>query len=100
MKQLRYGTYARRLAGHDKGRLYIIIEETDGAVSLCDGRLRKVDNPKKKKKKHVLVEYNVSPVIEERIEAGRPVRDEDIRKALKEKEKHKGQEEEIIHVQE
>lgn len=40
-------------AGHDKGMRYIIIEETGDFVYLADGKIRTVDRPKKKRKKHI-----------------------------------------------
>ena len=46
------GELATSKAGHDKDRLYLIIGEEGDSVFLCDGRLRGVTNPKKKKKKH------------------------------------------------
>lgn len=47
------GEFARSKAGHDKGRLYIIIEESGDFVYLCDGNLRKLENPKQKRRKHI-----------------------------------------------
>lgn len=47
------GWMASSLAGHDKNKIYIIIEETDEYVWLCDGDLRKLENPKRKRIKHV-----------------------------------------------
>lgn len=47
------GEFARSKAGHDKGRLYIIVEESEDFVFLCDGRLRKLENPKCKRRKHI-----------------------------------------------
>ena len=54
---LNYETRAlvKSLAGHDRGRLYIIIEETEDSLFLTDGRLRPMEKPKRKKKKHVQV---------------------------------------------
>ena len=52
MKQLVKGMYARSLAGHDKGKLYIIIEADEAYVYLSDGRLRPLDKLKKKKLRH------------------------------------------------
>ena len=51
MKQLVKGMYARSLAGHDKGRLYIIIEANEIYVYLSDGKIRPLDKLKKKKLK-------------------------------------------------
>ena len=44
------GEFATSKAGHDKDRLYMIVGE-----DLCDGRLRGVEHPKKKKKKHIQI---------------------------------------------
>lgn len=43
------GCFARSLAGHDKTEIYIIVGEEPGYVYLSDGKLKKVENPKKKK---------------------------------------------------
>ena len=47
------GCFARSLAGHDKTEIYIIVGEEPGYVYLSDGKLKKVENPKKKKLKHI-----------------------------------------------
>lgn len=47
------GWMAKSLAGHDKDKIYIIIKETKECVWLCDGNLKKLENPKCKKSKHV-----------------------------------------------
>ncbi|MBP5384941.1 MAG: KOW domain-containing RNA-binding protein [Lachnospiraceae bacterium] len=47
------GYLARSLAGHDKGTLYIIIEETDDHVMLADGRYKTLEKPKRKNRKHI-----------------------------------------------
>lgn len=49
------GELATSKAGHDKGRLYMIVGEEEEWVYLCDGRLRGVEHPKKKKKKHIQI---------------------------------------------
>jgi ribosomal protein L14E/L6E/L27E len=53
MVQYRLGYFATSLCGHDKGRLYMIVDEVEDRVGLCDGIHRCLDNPKMKKKKHV-----------------------------------------------
>ena len=47
------GEFATSKAGHDKDRLYMIVGEEEEWVYLCDGRLRGVEHPKKKKKKQI-----------------------------------------------
>ena len=49
------GELATSKAGHDKDRLYMIVGEEGECVYLCDGRLRGVEHPKKKKKKPILI---------------------------------------------
>ena len=47
------GYFAESLAGHDKGRIYMIVSEDGEMLGLCDGVHRLMENPKYKKKKHV-----------------------------------------------
>ena len=49
------GEFATSKAGHDKDRLYLIVGEEGECVYLCDGSLRGVEHPKKKKKKHIQI---------------------------------------------
>ena len=55
------GELATSKAGHDKDRLYMIVKEEEECVYLCDGRLRGVTNPKKKKKKHIQIIHVAVP---------------------------------------
>ena len=41
------------LAGRDKDQLFYVIETEDNYVFLADGKGRKLENPKRKKLKHV-----------------------------------------------
>ena len=49
------GFLASSKAGHDKDKIYVIIKEDTEYVWLTDGKIRTVDNPKKKRKKHIQV---------------------------------------------
>ena len=49
------GELATSKAGHDKDRLYMIVGEEGECVYQCDGWLRGVEHPKKKKKKHIQI---------------------------------------------
>ena len=50
---------ARSLAGHDKEELFLVIMEDKDWVWLCDGKRRKLDKLKKKKKIHVQIIKNL-----------------------------------------
>jgi len=69
------GCPARSLAGHDKDKYYIILKEDGEYVTLADGKLRTVERPKRKKKKHI--QAGKRPLL-----AGVPVTDDAIRTAL------------------
>ena len=63
MKKIEKGMLAKSLAGHDEGSIYIIVETDAQYVYLVDGRIRTLDRPKRKKRKHVQVilkKYNMS----------------------------------------
>lgn len=53
MELYQTGNLAKSLAGHDKGRIYMIIREENEMVYLADGKIRPVERPKCKRKKHV-----------------------------------------------
>ena len=41
------------LAGRDQGKLFYVIDVKDGYAVIADGKGRKLENPKRKKLKHV-----------------------------------------------
>lgn len=49
------GYLAYSLSGHDKGRVYLIMEEDGDYVYLADGDVRLIDRLKKKNRKHIQV---------------------------------------------
>lgn len=83
------GYFATSLAGHDKGRIYMIVSEEGEMLGLCDGIHRCLDNPKYKKKKHVQMmrSERMAEAFPELIRA--EDRDFRIRKAISDLEKGK-----------
>ena len=70
------------LAGHDKGRLYLVLGEEGGRLLLADGRGRKLDAPKRKSAAHVRsVGTSAHPAVE-KLHRGEPVTDKQLRCAL------------------
>ncbi len=86
MREFQRGMFARSLAGHDKGRLYIILDTDGEYVYLADGKNRLPDAPKKKRRCHVQVDYHISAFIQDRLNSCGRLRDEDIKRAIKLKE--------------
>ncbi|AEE97305.1 KOW domain-containing RNA-binding protein [Mahella australiensis] len=77
------GQVVRSKAGRDKGRYFIVIgiEGSDYAF-IADGVLRKVENPKKKKLKHLEIKNELIGEIKEKISNSKRLSNSDIRKAL------------------
>ena len=51
------GIIVRSKAGHDKGQLFVISgvsDEKGGCVYIVNGKTRRIENPKKKKPKHLI----------------------------------------------
>lgn len=81
------GELATSKAGHDKDRLYMIVGEEGECVYLCDGRLRGVEHPKKKKKKHIQIIHSSAQdtliqIIKQNLQGERDEIDRQIRKTL------------------
>ena len=63
MERYKAGMLARSIAGHDRGKIYVIIDTDDAYVYLADGRIRTLGKLKKKKKKHIQLicrEYDIT----------------------------------------
>ena len=78
------GMFAISKAGHDKNRMYLIMKEEGDFVYLADGKIRKTENPKKKKKKHLqLVKTGIDEKLSEKLKNGQTVYNEEIKLAIK-----------------
>ncbi|MBO5337050.1 MAG: hypothetical protein J6A94_08000 [Lachnospiraceae bacterium] len=78
------GKFATSKAGHDKAQVYVIIAMEDDFVYLCDGRLKPLGKPKKKRKKHIqIVNTTVEQDLYNRILNKETVRDEEIKYAIR-----------------
>ncbi|MBQ9709179.1 MAG: KOW domain-containing RNA-binding protein [Clostridia bacterium] len=77
------GTLVESLAGHDKGETFAIINLVDGNyVLVANGKTRKVNNPKRKKLKHVkLLNKKINL---EFFEGNGGLTDGDLKRAIKE----------------
>ena len=70
MNEYNIGMLARSKAGHDKDKVYVIIDADQTYVYLADGRIRTLNNLKKKKRKHVQIiknEYDILKIDNEKI---------------------------------
>ena len=77
------GCFATSIAGHDHNNIHVIIDADDEYVYLVDGKIRKVNNPKKKKLKHVQLIKRTDNTIAGRINNNVALSNEDIKYAIK-----------------
>lgn len=77
------GKFATSKAGHDKLKLYVIMNEDSEYVYLVDGDLKPLDKPKKKKKKHIQIINKMDETIQNKLETKQIIYNEDIKRAIK-----------------
>ncbi len=78
------GRFVTSKAGHDKAGIYVIIEAEGDFVYLCDGRLKTLQKPKKKRLKHIqMTGTTVEQDLLNRLIEKNAVRDEEIKYAIK-----------------
>ena len=72
-------------AGRDKGKKFIVtaVDKESGYVYIVDGKLRRVENPKKKKLKHLEVTGITSIKLADKLKEGKPLQNPEIVKEIK-----------------
>lgn len=81
MKDIVKGMFAWSRAGHDTDKLYIIVGLDQEFAYLSDGRLRTLENPKKKRWKHIQTAKQISEELETK--DWTLIKNEDIKRAIK-----------------
>lgn len=76
------GQMARSDAGHDRGKLYVILEVVGETVLVVDGINKTLEKPKKKNIRHVRRMNYIDPEIDARLNGTDSLNNEDIRKAI------------------
>lgn len=83
--EVQVGQLVRSKAGRDKDRYYLVYQTMDDYfVYVIDGESRKVTNPKKKNTRHLQTTNQVAYHLVDRLKAGDPVTDAEVRAAIKE----------------
>jgi ribosomal protein L14E/L6E/L27E len=83
MEKFEVGMLAKALAGHDFGKLYVIIGVDEGYVYLADGKIRTMEKPKKKRKKHVQLIKETQQVVVDKIRNNEKIQNEEIKRIIK-----------------
>ena len=70
-------------AGHDRGKWYIVLNIEETHALLVNGTNRTMEYPKKKKPKHLQPVKTIPELLEEKLKAGQPWTNEEVKRALK-----------------
>ena len=70
------------LAGRDKGQLFFVVDTDEQYVYLADGKSRRLEKPKRKKRKHIEQIPRTESRIAEKIRNGEKVLNSELRKEL------------------
>lgn len=89
VKSLEYqiGQVVYSKSGHDKGDVQMIVAVEEEYLFLADGRRRKLEKPKRKKKMHVQPTFYVEKDVAAKLQKGEYLLDAEIKKALKKYQK-------------
>jgi len=80
---LQIGQVVKSKAGRDKGRVFLILDIVDDInVHIVDGDIRKLDNPKQKKAKHLIIYNSVVSDFQDKLIDKIKINDAYIRKTL------------------
>lgn len=75
-RDLKVGQIVKSKAGRDKGRVFLICQLVDEEFLLvCDGDLRKLSRPKKKKVKHLVIYNTVLTEFAEKLQSNKNLDD-------------------------
>ena len=69
-------------AGRDKGKLFVVLAAEGEYLLLADGKGRKVESPKRKKRRHVLFVAADETRLSEKIKSDEKITNSEIRRTL------------------
>lgn len=77
------GQVVKSAAGRDKDEIFIVTQMDDTYVYLVNGASRRLEQPKKKKKKHVQITHAVAKTIADKLTNDEKLSNAEIRRSLK-----------------
>ena len=69
-------------AGRDKGKLFVVLAVEGEYLLLADGKSRKVESPKRKKRRHVLFVASEETRLSEKIKSEEKITNSELRRTL------------------
>lgn len=72
----------KSIAGRDKGKLFFVLGTEGEFLLLADGKSRRLERPKRKKRKHVVFQARFACRTTEKIRGGERLTNSELRKTL------------------
>ena len=72
----------KSIAGRDKGKYFFVLEIEDEFLLLADGKTRKLESPKRKKRKHTEFVLHSDCRVAEKIRGEEKITNSELRRAL------------------
>ena len=72
----------RSVAGRDAGSLFFVLATEGDFLLLADGRRRRVESPKRKRRKHVALVGESHSLVAEKIRSSEKITNSELRKAI------------------
>lgn len=82
MDPIRSSDIVLSLAGHDNGKLYMVLAVEGEFALLADGKIRKTLKPKRKKLRHIAFESRAGSPLADILGSGGVISDSEIRRML------------------
>lgn len=76
------GQIVKSKSGHDKGYIFFVVEVLDDFVMIADGDHRKLENPKKKKVKHLQPYNRINTTVAEKLMSGAKIENIELQREL------------------
>lgn len=83
MLEYECGQLVKSKAGHDKNEVFLVMQVDPVYLYLVDGKRRRIEKPKRKKKKHVQITNIIAKDIANKIHNGEMLTNAHIRNSLK-----------------
>jgi len=75
-------TVVKSIAGRDKGKFFFVLETSEDFLLLADGKTRRVEAPKRKKRKHAELVAFPDTRVAEKIRSGEKITNSELRRTL------------------
>ena len=72
----------KSIAGRDQGKLFFVLDVEGEYLLLADGKVRRLESPKRKKRKHAVFQAHCDCRAAEKIRSGEKVTNSELRRTL------------------